>query len=428
MYFVKLFSPKAIHSRLKRKDGSTLIWALIVVVIITLVLAAGFNMVQRQQNSAVASHIESQAYFSAMSVNRAIIEWLSGTEFSFIEGTEYTGTDERVKFINWVLSKEEGKWHTFLLDKMDFPDTLGTFEIFVKHENGNIFLRTTATFNNESRTIVGTLTNNPSQTVKAGGPDVVKIEVPQPPEVPEATGLTLLNSGNVTGAAGKYYMTNRTGNFSGTMSTLVVQGTTNITFGGNVDLLVIKANANVNIGNPAKIGKLVIESGGTTSFQPNSKLYGWPDGTNTQAFVLAGGKFLNLATGQNQSQVIIYAYASDDPKNVAKVQLGKMTVIDIIVQPSNIEFGSYSADIGDPTTLDVTGKIHLPIGYTFGGTVFGLDNFNKLPASVLARVCNPVGTGIRPKEAPFCPHYLAKNEPPIITNTESWSSGGFFEE
>ena len=143
---------------------------------------------------------------------------------------------------------------------------------------------------------------------------------------------------------------------------------------------------------------------------------------------MPGGSFENLANGNNQSNAIIYAYASDDPKKIAKVRLGKMSVTDIIVQPASEEFSSFTADIGDPATLDIRGVIHLPLGYSYGGVQYTMSNWDKLPASVLAKVCNPRNTGPRPDEAPFCPHFLAKNEPPTITNTDRWEGGGFWSD
>jgi hypothetical protein len=229
--------------------------------------------------------------------------------------------------------------------------------------------------------------------------------------------MTNVSSGNTT--------------VTGTMKTLVVEGTSNITFNGNTELLIIKANATVAFGNKASIGKIIVEDGGTTSFLPQSAVAVWPPGTDvTTIFVMPGGNFLNTATGQNNSVIDIYAYASDDPLKIATVQIGKMNVRNIVIQPSDSELGSYSANIGNPSSLTFVqgGVIHMALGYSYGGTVFGMNNFNLLPPSLLSHVCNPVGTGIRQSEAPFCPHFLALNEPPVITNTDSWSSGGFFEE
>jgi len=435
MYVVRLFANRGKDRRLRDNAGSTLIWALIVVLVISLILAAGLNMVQRQQNANVTAHIENQAYFSAMSVDKAIVNWLSGTVYSYEEGTDYAGGDRRAEFINWVLKKDANKYIELQIDGIDsvaFPDALGTIKVYVMRDNdNNLYVKTTATYLDETRTVTGMVTDDPSQII-TGGLVVEKMDVPPPPEFPDpaAGELTLLNSGAVSGTAGTYYTTNRTASLTGTMDTLVVQGSSNFTFGGTADTLVVMANATVTIGNPAHIGRLIIEDGGKTNFISNSKLYGVPpEYPVCELYVMPGGSFLNTANGNNQADIMIYAYASNDPKKIAVIQLRKMQVSGIIVQATG-EYGGYSAnmDLTNDVKFSASGVIHLPIDYNVGGVKYDLTNWDKLPGTILDHVCNPPLNGSYPKEAPFCPHFLAINEPPVVINTDSWGGGGFWSD
>jgi len=434
-------------SRFTSRAGSALIWALAVALILSIVLIAGFSMVQRQQNANVQQHIENQAYYTAMSINRAILNWLDGASNDFIVLTDDSGnildqqlqnSDDRNVFIDWILAQEPneddpGGFFPLTIGGIDYPDTLGEISLFATHDGGSqISIKTTATYNGETGSVIGKLTSDSTMQVDPGKPGVAKIEVPPPPAYPKDTADLTLLTGNqsVSGTTGKYYTTDRTNNLSGTMNTLVVQGTSKFNFTGSADIVVVKANATLEIGNGAYIGTLIIEDGGQTSFVSNSKLFVKTPKTVCDVFVMPGGKFINTAQGFNQANIMIYGMASNDSKKIAQIQLGKMQVAGMVIQPVG-DYGGYTADVGNPATIDfgTTGVIHLPLGYTYNSVSFNLSNFKNIPswADISDRVCNRLVTGPRPDEAPFCPHFLPLNDPSKTTTTERWSFAGFEE-
>ena len=428
MSHLKLLIP-AIKNRFRGKTGSTLVWALIVVLVISFVLIAGLGMAQRQHNAEITRHFDNQAYFSAMSITRSIVDGLTGTmnSYSYIEGSDSAergdeNEDGRLDIINWILSQNPNEYAPLTINSATFADTLGEVTLFAKHDdNDNIYFKSVVTFNGETDSVVGMLTRDSSIAITEGTVVDPKVKVPEPPELTAPENLTLLNTGNVTGQTGEYITTTRTAQLGGTMKTLVAEGTSNFTFSGTVETLVIKANAVITIGNPANIGRLIIEDGGRTNFASNSKLYAAPGFEYVECYVLPGGSFINSANGNNQANVFVYAYASEDPAKIAKIQLGKMQLVGITIQATSDEFGGYSPiiDLSNDVTFTQAGVIHLPYGFKIGNTVFTYQNWSALPATIKSNVCNKGAT------QPFCEHFFAVNEPNIITHYDTWESGGF---
>jgi len=433
--------------RIKSKAGSALIWALAVALILAIVIAAGLNIVQRQQNANVQQHIENQAYFSAMSVNRAIMNWLNGASSSYTivddgKGNvteELNNGDERNDFISWVLSQpippDNDGFFQLSITGMEFADVMGDITFYATH-NGmgtELSIKTVANYNGETSSVIGRLTNDPTQVVVPGRPGVAKIEVPDPPSYPtpglSSSGPELINSNtNPNNPAGDYYTTSRTQAFSGNVNTLIVQDSSDFQFNGQANIVVIKANAKLTIGKDTRIDYLIIEDGGRTDFTPPATIIGNKN-AHCEVFVRAGGSFINSQNGTNNTKIVVYLFASNDPNKIARADLAKMKdVIDIILQPIG-SYGGYTANIGNPASVTFTGKIHLPIGYIFNGVSYGMSNYSTMPnwGTLSPKVCNPVGGNVRPGEAPFCPHFLALNDPDRITHSDVWTYAGYKE-
>ena len=156
----------------KSKSGSTLIWALIVVLVLCLVLAAGLTIAQKQQNTAVTRHTENQAYYTAMSIDKAVIDWLDNTEYSFpSDMKEYTGTDPKAKFIIWILARPAGAWNEFTVTALSgsaaaaLPKDMGSVRIYAMRESDDsILIKATAEYSGEENSIAGGLKNTTTVT------------------------------------------------------------------------------------------------------------------------------------------------------------------------------------------------------------------------------------------------------------------------
>ncbi|MDR0884790.1 MAG: hypothetical protein LBN22_00240, partial [Clostridiales Family XIII bacterium] len=62
--------------------GSTLVYAMVAFLIITILLATCFFIVQNTFNRRVRSHTEDQAYYTALSVTKSVAGWLTSEKSS----------------------------------------------------------------------------------------------------------------------------------------------------------------------------------------------------------------------------------------------------------------------------------------------------------------------------------------------------------
>jgi len=476
-----------IMRRFNSKAGSALIWALAVALILCIVLAAGMGVVQRQQNANIQQHIENQAYFSAMSVTRAILGWMNGSSSDTIETEdEYGnpivivgGADDRNSLINLILGKnpDPGKLDSDgffsindIIDPSSFPDILGDINLSARYNTSKdeILIKTTATYNGEAHSVIGRLASMSTGEYDPGGVTAAKINFPDSPDYEKMikdspTGIKPLanSTTSLQDPTGNYIADARTGSgnslgstLTGRMNILIVEGTSNFIFNGTANILIIRADATVTFGNNAAcVGTLIIEDGGTTIFKSNSQMepiagyhQGPPD--HTEVYVHPGGSFINEAQGRNQSVLRIFAFASLDKDKIAKIQINSMTVLDVLIQPTSEDYASYSPDLGNPSgliwytgTTNIDRVIHLPSGYRIGNTQFSNDPqelrsgwayYTSIPnwSTIAPRVCNPVSTlptAKNQKEAPFCPHYNPVALPEVTTTSTSWYFDGVYD-
>jgi len=436
--------------RFNSKAGSALIWALAVALILVIILAAGLGAVQRQQNANVQQHIENQAYFSAMSVTRAVMNWLDGASSATIEltddagniiGHEVVGADDRNTLIEWILSQDldpndpEG-FFSLNVSGMDFKDVLGEISLFASYNatHTEISIKAVAVYNDETSSVIGRLTSDSEQKVVLGGPTVAAKEVPPPPVYPEPGTVTTisLDTGNPTSTRPQdvYYTNKRTAAFSGSVGTLIVDGPANFSISGTIDLLIVRSGAVVQVGNALTAAKILIEDGGIVSFQANNaKIRKKGNIPACEVFVMPGGKLLNQIGSNQQAEITVYGYGTFDKDKIAVIEVEKLSnLVDIYIQP--VEAGGYTADLGKLSSVSFSGMIHLPQGYTSGATVFNLQTIKTtpLPANVATNVCNKPGSAdYKADEAPFCPHFDPLKDPTTTTTTESWGFAGFRE-
>jgi hypothetical protein len=540
MYLRKIFSPTRFRNGLRGKAGSTLIWALIIVVIITLVLAAGFAIVQRQQNSAVSQHIENQAYYSAMSVTQAIMTWLHGTGSveTIIEGEEDDPLQTTVKTPQQILLEyisnpdinAPGIDIPIQLDMIPGPGVTGSADLdralrdvqvyaswdWISEADKTQVITFTVVSNYLSDT--ATVSAKISKSVDESGDwhdtglVIEKIAAPPAPwradgqylyprnpdkdptnpeddnkpdyitntsdprvinwnstVVPEFPGISTSPEGYSKITSSKSLVTSNA-------NTIIIgppgdTGTPQVvaSMGANVTLqtVIVKKGGVLNIGgNNFRCDELIIEDGGRVTITANSSAlvgpknagavfnekYVDPPDTGPIVYILPGG-LLSIAGdfGNTTFSAIIYAYAAPVP-GVTAIDFGsgKLSLVrNIILQPSSSETTppSYYVDVGtlNGVTSFAVGdyRVHIPIGYKGLNTsdqAFAPEASGGLIDGVISRSCNHLqGPTLRSKIQgtrteyeyevdPFCPHFLAPNEPRWKEVSTVWTVDGYYEK
>jgi len=455
--------------RLQSKQGSALIWAIAVALILTIILAAGLTLVQRQQNMSVQQHIDNQSYFSAMSVNKAFMEWLNGASSS----VEFAGNEENTQkllFISKVLEQPADEDVEFWsintsggADSDNFSDLLGDVVLYASRNADQtvITIKTIAYYAGTAATVKGVISNEIKEWEEGGGYiGDNRVQVPDPPEV------------------GKDYTINQTIS-SGTIGTVngavAVTGTVTANGSSSADTIIVRNGAVLNLtgtgGAQLRFNELIIEPGGIVQVNHSStavaaknnslKFNTWNDASGAERYdngpiiyIMPGGKLTTTsnAGGSVSLDCIAYLYAWPPAEGTFDTKPNITPAIDfhsgtnsvsfrsVVIQKANDpaisgysdEFPpSFSAIVGNIAKMSISSgyAIHAPVGYAG----FTLANKSSVPANILSRSCNHVGDGnpryFRDTEVPgldpFCPHFLALYEPPIPMRSDTWTLDGY---
>jgi len=461
--------------RLKSRTGSALIWALAVALILCIVLIAGFGMAQRQQNANVQQHIENQAYYSAMSVNRAFLGWLDGTTYVFTENELSAGASDQMRFINAILSYPANTdidlsfaVASGMAPDPDtaFSDFLGDVSLFASRNEDKtiITIKTTAAYAGEQATVLGTISNEFKEWEEGGGYiGDNRVKVPDPPEV------------------GKDYTINQTIS-SGTIGivngAVAVTGTVTANGSSSADTIIVRNGAVLNLtgtgGAQLRFNELIIEPGGIVQVNHSStavaakntslKYNIWNDASGAERYdngpiiyIMPGGKLTTTsnASGSVTLNCIAYLYAWPPIEGTFDTKPNITPAIDfhsgtnsvsfrsVVIQKANDpaisdysdEFPpSFSALVGNIAKMSISSgyAIHAPVGYAG----FTLANKSSMPVNILSRSCNHVGDGNPryfkdtevPSLDPFCPHFLALYEPPKSMRSDTWTIDRYRED
>ena len=466
------------------KNGSALIWALAVALILCIVIAAGLGMAQRQHNAGVQQHIQNQAYYTAMSVNNAFTKWLHGTTYVFTDDELSAGASAQMKFIQSILNQPANKEVELTFDLKSgnvdgvstysgltsdggssFSDFLGEVKLFASRNSGMniITITTTAEYEGDTATVVGTLSNEVREWEIGGGYVSAKVEVPDPPEY------------KVTQTANK-------DTFSSTLNgTLAITGTVKTSGTTNVDTIVVQKGGVLNLdssgGANIRFNELIIEDGGklvidksnvaVAAKTPSLKLNEWKDENGVVHFdappiiyIKPGGQLsIGNANGTVTLDCSAYIYAWPPKAGTVDTKPTILPAIDfgtkgntvnfrsVIIQPAipnppkdengEYEFSpSFFPELGNLGGLSPsTGNaIHVPVG--FNGITTPAEGKTKLPKTILSLACNHVGDGNTVSKSfsndakldPFCPHFLALFEPPTQMRSDTWTLDGYSED
>lgn len=90
---------KSIRRLLTAKSGAALIWVMVVLIVLTILVAIGLVLSTRSVNSQASRQIESQAYYYASSLNRAVAERLQGAAIQQEEGGAWTAKNDGGSFL-----------------------------------------------------------------------------------------------------------------------------------------------------------------------------------------------------------------------------------------------------------------------------------------------------------------------------------------
>jgi len=344
-------SKSLIMRRFKSKAGSALIWALAIALILSIVLIAGFGMVQRQQNQNVQQHIENQAYYSAMSVTRAVIGWFEGTNYDTLTGSS-AGSEEQFDFINWITAPDNRGDEKILIEDAYLDPArpeLGKYTVYAKSsdDGSEIVFRTVATHADATETVIGTLSKTSTDALIEGEKDPwLPIKVPDPVATIASDGdtvnitevvngetriketfkiseLTQYNS-NTAQASGRYWITggqtvdpNRPcrilvakrdssdsidyGNPNNPVGIVIINTTLPIEF------LIVKDNmvARPRNGTNINVENIIIEKGGVMDAANGSGFNG-----TRKIYVKPGGRLINTGGSNWVLNGDIYLYAS----------------------------------------------------------------------------------------------------------------------
>jgi len=454
---------------IKQKQGSALVWALAVALILSIILAAGFAQVQRLQNMNVQQHIDNQAYFSAMSVNRAFMEWLNGAS----SATEFSGdaeNTEKLLFIDKILGQPANEdvefWSiptTGSGNAEDFSNLLGEVTLCASRNSDKsvITITTISEYAGSGATVAGAISNEVKEWEEGGGyVGDSRVKVPDFPAAGEDYTISQTISSGVIGIVNG-----------------AVEVTGNVTANGSssADTIVVKSGAVLNItgqgGAQLRFNELIIEAGGIVQVNHSStavaakdsslKFNTWNDASGVEhydngpiIYIMPGGKLTTTsnAGGNVTLNCIAYLYAWPPVEGTFDTKPNITPAIDfhggtnsvsfrsVVIQKANDpalpgytdEFPpSFSAVVGNIAKMSISSSyaIHAPIGYAG----FTLENKSSIPASILSRSCNHVGDGNPrdfrdtedPSLDPFCPHFLALYEPPVAMRSDTWTLDGY---
>ena len=179
---------KHLNDFIKSGSGSTLIWALIMMLVLGLLITGGFAIAASYSKRSVDQHVKKQAYYSALSTTKAISEWLDGTS-----DDRPKERGEQLAFINELMG-DMGNEHTVSFDSTT-DESMGNCSTTVSmgKELNDIRVSTTAEHNGERATVYSVLKKSIGEVGGEGDspPSDFKLMVPpasDPRDVENSTG------------------------------------------------------------------------------------------------------------------------------------------------------------------------------------------------------------------------------------------------
>jgi type II secretory pathway pseudopilin PulG len=142
-----------IREQKKANRGSVLIWALIAVLVLSIMLATGLAIVSASMNRATSDHSNQQAYYTAMSITKTYADWLRNTS-----ETDQNMQAQREKFME---SLETNKSFIYDFTAADLGTGMGDCRVEITYTDDDpkkIKIVSTATYQEQESTVTATLT------------------------------------------------------------------------------------------------------------------------------------------------------------------------------------------------------------------------------------------------------------------------------
>jgi hypothetical protein len=164
---IHFFGGRTKNNPVANNAGSTLIWAIVVILVLTITIGMGLLFVQTRFNSAVLDHNENQAYYTAVSSLETISAWISSSENNETAAAAAEEIEKIRKFIESIPSeKESPKGRDLVLGlPSGKSDKLGSCTVnfkFVDEGKQRLLLTATAQYGNATETVTLTMSRGSS--------------------------------------------------------------------------------------------------------------------------------------------------------------------------------------------------------------------------------------------------------------------------
>ncbi|MDR2156708.1 MAG: hypothetical protein LBO81_02870 [Clostridiales Family XIII bacterium] len=139
---------KELFGRMRR--GSVLIWSLIAIFILTLLVAGSLLLVSSRQQQNASGRMDTQAYYTASSVTKAMADWIVDENAS-----DPSGGKTSADFLNW-LQTQEGGTASIDIPQTELPLGRGTCRVTFtlgEEDDAGLLIETTAEYAQSAYTI-----------------------------------------------------------------------------------------------------------------------------------------------------------------------------------------------------------------------------------------------------------------------------------
>lgn len=158
---------------LRSRRGSTLIWALIMMLVLGILITGGLAIASSYSNRSVDQHVKKQSYYTALSVTKAVAEWLSGTSED-----KPTENRDQLDLIRSIISDNDGGNSTTIntseYASMGQCDTIISYDKDTKY----VTVSSTADYNGDTSTVKATLKYSENSVGTGGNPSEVNLMEP----------------------------------------------------------------------------------------------------------------------------------------------------------------------------------------------------------------------------------------------------------
>jgi|GEM_PF-3727955 len=140
---------------IRDKNGSTLIWVLVMTLVLGLLIAGGLAIASSVSNRSVNQQVRQQAYYTAFSVTRAMASWLTGqTDSNQLPSANLSSDITPQKYLNEIDNSDtKEKIETFDLESDGLGVCVTTVKISGTGADQEVIISSEATYNGMTDTV-----------------------------------------------------------------------------------------------------------------------------------------------------------------------------------------------------------------------------------------------------------------------------------